>query len=182
MPRHTTTTLAALLLLSACSAEAEPKTEPTPSATPSRPTVVPAPTSTPSKQPAVYLDHEEAIRAWFKAESDMQNTGDTGPYLALTNGKCSSCNDFAETVETTYATGGKATNAGREVRSISEFRDAQGIVWQDVRTTSQPMTVWSDSSAAPRNISGGAVRLLVLLEFTDRGWLVTDMRIDGEHR
>ncbi len=104
-------TLVVPLLLTGCTDEAEPTPkmpDPTTSSTPT-----PTESETPQAESA-----EEFIRRWVEAGDEMQVTGETGEYAAMTDGTCKACRDFANAVEDVYASGGSIEIAGTTVDRI----------------------------------------------------------------
>jgi hypothetical protein len=114
---HVRRTLAALLaapcLLSACgggSSVADPPVS-------SHPT-----SSAPTIQPPTHESPEHFIRRWAAAEKRMENTGKTGPYLAMSQG-CESCTQLANDVSNFYSAGGYVRWDGWQIVSIKHYAD-----------------------------------------------------------
>jgi hypothetical protein len=129
-----------------CGAEDEaPRAEPsgTESVASSAPVVVE------SKGPELRDDTPEAaIEDWIDARTSMQNTGDTGPFRALSSITCEYCSAFADQVEVVYTEGGNAQIGASEITSIRFKRSKQlGAHYEtSIRT-----------SAAQLTRSGGAI-------------------------
>lgn len=148
--------------LSACSKETEkPRATATPSAAPA--------TSEPSKP----QDAESAIRAWLDAMIDMQNTGDTKPFLALSTRDCTYCNDFSERVAGVYASGGTAkispmkityigpTSPGSETEFLTQLESGRGVVTPK-------------RGATPENYTGGRESYIITVYREGNQWLIAD--------
>lgn len=101
-----------LALLSACTED-----EPVPQM-PDPPTVTPSPAE--SSSTAAPETPEEFLRRFMAAEVEMQNTGESDGYRAMTRG-CEACDSLADLVDTYYEAGGYVRLKPWRVVSIEPF-------------------------------------------------------------
>ena len=153
---------AAVLALAACSADPQPKFEPTPSST----TTTTSSSSSPTQQPQ---SAEDFIREWFDLSRTMQNTGSTEDFLALSP-RCSTCRKFADRVETIYSHGGFVKVGGLAVTSIRSISDGTYVV-----TIDAGKTIYKSSARGhERHLDGGINRFRMELRDTTQGWRMHD--------
>ncbi len=165
--------LSAVALLGACSAEAEPKTEPpAPSTTPTPSATATAGESLPSDTP------EKAIRKWVKADSRMQNTGDSTQYLALTTGDCQPCIAWANRVAETYSAGGRAQGVELTVDSVVPF-SLEEERWHMLQISSPRWTLYEESGSEPTEFDGGTQGIAVQLKRVEGRLLVRNFLLQG---
>ncbi|WP_110182301.1 hypothetical protein [Nocardioides solisilvae] len=154
--------MAALLLLAGCADDPEPKfAEPTEaaSASPSE-----------SATQAAAETPEEFIRRWAELSTDMQNTGDTEAYLAITKG-CRPCQDTADNISGIYAAGGSVEWGGMTVERIKTLSGGAFDVW----TTSKPTRYRRSASASEKRLPGGRVKYQLVLADSGDGYVLVDL-------
>ena len=165
--RNAIAVIAALLALIACSADAEPETEPAPTAA-SPPPLKPTTTA----HAALPSTPEDAIRAWVEASDLMQATGETSVFLSLSTDDCEPCLATAQRIVDIYEAGGSAESPQTEVVSI------QGRVTNDdfryiTATTTSPTTAVVNENGLTRKFPGGPE----ILSFQLEGHGATNWRI-----
>jgi hypothetical protein len=160
-------TLAALLaapcLLSACgggSSVADPPVS-------SHPT-----SSAPTIQPPAHESPEHFIRRWAAAEKRMENTGKTGPYLAMSQG-CRACQQLAEDIGRFYSNGGYATWGGWRILSISREDPKGTSLVFDVKVDSLPTTYRESADGSIKHLQGGPATHQLTMQPVGRSWRVT---------
>lgn len=175
------------LLLGACGSDDSPKAEadPTPSgsssASPSGsespsasdvadPSSSPVPTKAPAGETA-----EEFIKRWFALEVQMERTGDTAAYVALTR-RCEACRQTAATVEKIYTAGGYVRPEGKAVTKIVELPSVQGTKTFETTVALKPTTYVNYPGAKPGRFTGGRPTYQISLAEPsgDQGWTVVD--------
>jgi hypothetical protein len=152
--------LTAALLLAGCSDDPEPRFEPT---------ETPTPTETPSAAEPQAQSPEEFIREWVALDRDMQRTGETEAYLAVSD-SCGTCRDFAKRVEKVYAAGGSIDTRGWTVRQLTQKRP--GLFSLEVTTSETSVTPSAD--AAPEVYQRTSTSYEIEIDQSDAGWIVTD--------
>lgn len=156
-------TLAVPLLLAGCSEDAEPTPkmpEPTTSSTPT-----PTETETPEAE-----SPEEFIRRWVEAGDEMQTTGDTAEYSAMSP-KCKACQGFVRSVKDVYAAGGRAEFAGTQITGIR--RRGTNPPTYDVSEKVPETIIHHGDTGKTERLPAGATKIRVILEQTRNGWHVT---------
>lgn len=158
-------TLAVPLLLAGCSDDREP-TPKLPAPTSSTPT--PTETETPEAESA-----EDFIRRWVEAGDEMQVTGDTDEYDAMTP-KCRPCQSFVENVREVYDNGGSAEFAGSRIIQIKRVGDAPPTyeLAKDL-----PDTRIRRPSGRTETLPGGRTTIRVTLGKEQGRWVVTHFGI-----
>lgn len=104
-----------------------------------------------SKDAATTLPHatasagpQEFVRRWVAAETRMQHTGRTAPYLDLSTG-CQNCHALAHAIARYYADGGYLQGGDWKIHSIKVTPSSGGdLVSVGVEAT--PMTIKTSSS------------------------------------
>lgn len=122
----------------------------------------------PSASPSVVKKEETAeefIRRWAKVEQEMQNTGETEEYRAITRG-CPSCNSLADKMEEIYRDGGWVKSGEIEVRRVREESPGQYLVRLHVSPTTHRLTESGPDGGFP----GGKDLVQLNLERTPSGW------------
>jgi hypothetical protein len=159
-------TLAALLaapcLLSACgggSSVADPPVS-------SHPT-----SSAPTIQPPTHESPEHFIRRWAAAEKRMENTGKTGPYLAMSQG-CESCTQLANDVSNFYSAGGYVRWDGWQIVSIKHYADHGHRRAFAMRARAGATQYKESTSGELQTLAGGLATDVVALARTDTSWRV----------
>jgi hypothetical protein len=158
--RTTAAVLAAGLLLAGCSDDPEPRFEPTES---------PSPTETSSSAAPEAQSPEEFIREWFELNTEMQNTGETEAFLALSRG-CKTCKELASRIEGIYAAGGNVAIAYQKVQSV----DARGGEEFSVMVNAAP-TVFSETADSPEDrLKGGPNEFIMRITRDGKAWRMID--------
>lgn len=172
MKRHVIAVLAALLVLSACSAEAEPKTEPTPTPTPSA-------SATPSEEPLRTDTPEATIRSWFAEFDDAQNSGQTKRLASMATDSCDLCAALVDLTETTYSEGGRIQAGPVVLTSLTDRAKGSPrgkLVRFDATVRAGSVVVTGKS---PRSFPGGEERYELTLQLVGNSWLISHfVRLD----
>lgn len=157
-----------LALLAGCAEDdPEPKFE-------AEPTTAP---STPADANIQKETVKEFLTRWAKVESEMQNTGKTEEYLALSPG-CQPCEAFASSLEDMYAKGGYIRT---EALSIDKVTRVKGSKQQYRVWTTQPPSVFRDSAADPEESNDGGSQLyLMSVGRSTAGFEVNGMAMTSE--
>lgn len=124
-----------------------------------------------SSDPTTKPAHESAkhfIQRWADEERDMENTGKTSGYLALTN-HCQACSSLARDVRRYYAAGGFVHWKGLKVLAVRSTDDHQFTV----RTDSQPTRYRVSANSPVQNLQGGVTSESVTLQAHGNSWRVT---------
>jgi len=155
-----------LVVLGGCGDNPKPKPydPPATSASPSPTTSTPPAAETP----------EAFIRRWVAADTKMQNTGDTAPYLALTS-NCATCKAFAKQIGGIYSAGGYVHTKGWIVKSV--VREKGGTAKEPtylINVDDSPTTYAESKGGEVKHLSGGHSRHNVFLVKTAQGWKVQD--------
>lgn len=148
------------LLVSGCSDDPEPRF---------RPTDPPSPTEATTTAEPEAQSPEEFIREWFEVGTEMQNTGETDAFRAMTPG-CEPCENLAERVTQYYANGGFIQIESQEVSQVRPLSRREFSVMVNAATTTYKESVDSKRVTLP----GGRNEFRVFLRQSGRGWLVTD--------
>jgi len=152
------------LLLAGCTEdEPEPKM-PDPPSTSSEPSPSPTETETAEAESA-----EDFIRRWVAIGDEMQVTGDTAGYDAMTP-RCRPCQSFVKNVEEVYEAGGSAEFAGSEIVDINLVGRKPSTL--DV-TKDLPDTVIHEGNGEQRTLPGGRTTIRVTLGKSGGEWVVT---------
>ncbi len=152
--------LAAGLLLAGCSDDPEPRFEPTRSPSPTES----SPTATPEAQ-----SPEAFIREWFELNTEMQNTGETEAFLALSRG-CATCEQLAARIEGMYAHGGYVAIDFQKVQSI-ERRAGKEF---SVMVQAAPTTYREDANADVARLKGGPNEFIMHVAQDGDDWRMLD--------
>jgi len=133
------------------------------------PPLTPAPSTASSPTPTQQAETaEEFIRRYQAAADQMQISGDTAAYLALTQ-TCESCEDFAHSVEDIYSHGGNIKYGGTEILFI---KHRAGKTY-DYRVSSGPTEYRQRAGGPLKRLNGGEVTMSVELVRASHGWLVS---------
>ncbi|QCC78266.1 hypothetical protein [Nocardioides daphniae] len=81
-----------------------------------------SPTPTPVEETA-----EEFLERWARLDREMQNTGETEEYRAITPG-CKACIAYADRVDKIYAAGGEIVAEGKTIQGSSALGTSQVLV------------------------------------------------------
>ena len=129
-----------------------------------------SPSPTPTEQATAKAESaEEFIRRWQAVGDEMQVTGETGEYDAMTP-QCQACQAFVENVAEVYEGGGNAEFSGAEIIDIE--RVGQTPPTFDV-TKDVPATVIHEPSGKTRTLPRGRTTIRVTLGKARSRWVVT---------
>lgn len=156
--------LVPLALLSACTED-----EPVPQM-PDPTTSQPSPTE--STSTAAPETPEDFIRRWAETEADMERTGETDAYRALSS-DCRACKELADLVEGYYEDGGYVKWTGWDIRSVRSY-PAGGENAFAVKVTSPPTKYKESDLGEVKTFPGGPATHVLTLEAVGSGWVVID--------
>lgn len=160
--------VACSLALAACSDDSSSTADP-PSPTTSAPS---DPTSSPTE---VGESPEEFVRRWVEVSTQMQNTGETRDYLAISS-KCRACKAVAEQVAGYFDAGGYVKTDGWTIDSLRlSSADGQGRVTATIHVTSAPTEYKESADSEVQTLKGGEVIELMTIQPADRSWVVFDL-------
>jgi len=134
--------LAPLLLLSACGGDDTSVADPP---------VAPTSPSTSAAHPPHRESAKAFIRRWAKAEQDMENTGETTRYLALSSG-CRACRDLAHQISAYYAAGGYVRWGGWTLLSIRRATSSGDFMVSGLNFSGAPVSSALRRSEEARNV------------------------------
>ncbi|WP_137293564.1 hypothetical protein [Nocardioides dongxiaopingii] len=174
-PRHLAAPLAALALalcLGACTDDPEPKVEDPPSSTPSVDPVTSAPpTSEPTSEPPSDETPEEFIRRFQAASFDMQSSGDSGPYRALTQ-NCRSCDNLADSVDGVYADGGTVEISPGSVHNLQILSRRKGTLVIEYDLRIGPTVIFDRDGEVTQEFAGGVSQFQLNIRRQEGTWRV----------
>jgi hypothetical protein len=116
---------------------------------------------------------EDFIRRWVKAGDEMQVTGETAEYDAMTP-KCKPCQAFVKNVEDVYGQGGSAEFAGSRIVQLNRVGGSPPTY--DL-TKDLPKTVIRRAEGEPETLPGGRTTIRVTLGKQDDQWIVAHFGI-----
>jgi hypothetical protein len=157
-------TLVALTVLTACSDDPEPKTEPSES-----------PTSEETTAPS--QSGEQLIEDFVTGVSASLSTGDPSPFLALSASDCGNCQKLADNLHEGYRDGGRIVGGSWRVsKARLEQTTSDGDVWYvDVRSSRER---WLDSEGALVKVVDAGLQLFAFQVRSSSGdLLVADLRV-----
>jgi hypothetical protein len=159
--------LVPLALLSACTED-----DPVPKL-PDPTTSEPSPTETsPTAAPET---PEDFIRRFNDANVEMQKTGETEEFLALTN-DCRPCSDTAEQVASFYKDGGFVKWSGWQILRVKESKGSSATRLSLRVDVNSGRTTYKESSSAQEVVlDGGKATYQATLTPIDDSWLVVDL-------
>jgi hypothetical protein len=136
------------------------------------PPVSSGPTSSaPTTQPPAHESPQHFIRRWADAEKKMENTGRTGPYLAVSK-TCHSCEQLASDVSRFYAAGGFVNWGGWKILSIKPYSDNGATKSYAMRAMAAPTAYQESVSGVHKTLPGGVATDLITLIQTRDAWQV----------
>lgn len=150
-----------------------PPTAPTPTVDPDAPRVSIGPGET-VPLPGKGAEPEDVIRQWLAGLNELQVTGASRTFTALSTASCEYCSEFDQDVADVYAAGGRVESGPPTLTSITTT-DHQGLFVYVLKYNATPMKVWETDKAAPMSFPGGPAELLLGLEPTVDGWLVNSV-------
>lgn len=161
-PSRLTSLLAALaaLLFTACAAEEEP----TPIFAEPTATVTPSPSAIPERETV-----REFLERWVEVERDMQNTGETTSYRALTDG-CEPCDSFADQVDEFYLAGGFIQTEGQQITAVEREGKTNLAVTFNVQAEASPTEYRESADAQNKKLDGGSVTYRMHLKRENNDW------------
>ena len=160
------------LALAGCSDDPEPRIA-DPTETPTTPTTKPVtdppdPTSTPEPERETA---QEFIRRWAAIEREMENSGETAGYRALSD-DCEGCDKLATTVETYYEAGGSISWDGWDILRVAPFDRTRGEYLVSVE--SAPTRYRTSRGGPIQRLTGGPAEWVIQLRKEGASWVVTD--------
>ncbi|WP_110238558.1 hypothetical protein [Nocardioides gilvus] len=156
-----------LTLLVGCSGEQpEPKFAEEPTAEPPSPTVDAAP-----KKETV----KEFLVRWAEVEREMQNTGKTEEYAALSAG-CQPCEALVKRVEEIYANDGFIRTDGRLIQGVDE----KGRNRYSVKVAAAPTEYQSTAGAPVESLEGGESRYRIHLKRHQDSFVLAQLVEEGQ--
>jgi hypothetical protein len=154
-------TLVAGVLLAGCSDDPEPTFEPPASPSPSE-------SESSSAKPEAQSP-EEFIREWFALNTEMQNSGETEAFLAVSL-QCDPCSKLAKQVEEIYGAGGSIRLRGQSVERVRRIGSGEFSV-----VVNAAPTVYTESESAPETrLPGGPNEYRMFLRKRDGAWMISD--------
>lgn len=127
----------------------------------------------PSASPSVVKKEETAeefIRRWLEVEREMQTSGETTEYRAITKG-CESCARLADRMEDIYEDGGWVKPGKTTVQRTEDKGSNTHLVW----TKAEPSTHSLSSKGPEGSFSGGESLYEVYLVKQDQQWTLASM-------
>ena len=152
--------LAICLMLTACAAEDDP--------TPifAEPTAPPDVTTTaqPEKETV-----EQFLDRWAEEGREMQNSGETASYRALTD-DCEPCTSFADQVDEFYSAGGFIETEGQRITAVERDGKTNLAVAYNVRAETSPTEYRESSDTQNETLAGGTVLYRIHLKRENNDW------------
>ena len=140
--------------------------------TTSAPTSV-APITNATPEPEVETA-EQFIRRWHQVGDDMQQTGDTRSYLALSP-DCRACADTARLIAAYYEAGGYVEYSGTRVTRVKKLGSVGKALEFEVDRTSPP-TRYKESAQGPiQALDGGKDKIRIKIAQANGRWFVLDV-------
>jgi hypothetical protein len=136
------------------------------------PPVQSAPPSIATSDPPAHESADHFIRRWAGVEKQMQNTGVTERYLALSK-NCRACMTLAHLVSSYYADGGFIHWGGWDILSIKRYPSSTDGVSFAVHSNSSPTRYKSSANAKVQRLAGGSITYVLKLAPVDSSFLVT---------
>ncbi|CUR55270.1 exported hypothetical protein [metagenome] len=142
--------------------------------TPSSPAESASPSAEASKDPLADETPHEFLRRWVEVQNEMEVTGDTDAFLALSH-NCEYCTTFARRLRQIYGDGGWVKTKGWRITSIRrEGKLPHGEVSLDFFISSAPTSYAEDTSAKVQRLPGSrSIRYRIQMKPTSAGWVVT---------
>jgi hypothetical protein len=123
-----------------------------------------SPTSSPpTTRPPARESPQHFIRRWADAEKQMENTGKTKQYLALSKG-CDACRKLARTVSRYYSAGGYIRWNGWTISSITKYPASGSAIAFAVHSNSAPTDYKTSKSDSTKHLRGGSIAYVLQLE------------------
>lgn len=147
---------------------ADPTSDPPRSSTAAA--VTDSPTSTATAQPKPE-SAKAFIRRFGDLERDMQNSGDSQAYRAVSAG-CEGCDNLADLVDRYYSAGGSISWEGWKVRTFRRYDVRSGAYLLVVNSAP---TVYTEAANEPeQRLQGGVSQYVFDLRRDGLTWLVID--------
>jgi hypothetical protein len=158
-----------LLALAGCSDDSSSAgPDPSPTAESSSPS--PSPTDTQDSETP-----EEFVRAWVDLSNEMQNSGETENYRAISS-RCRPCIAVADQVESYFAAGGHVRTDGWDIRTIEiSAAGPKDQVTATVDVDVAPTEYLEAAGGDVKHLDGGHVVELLTLEPEKESWAVIDL-------
>ena len=114
---------------------------------------------------------EDFIRRWRQLTNEMQATGDTSAYRAVTR-NCVSCDNLADLVDSIYENGGYIEFEGSRVVKITRVRQFGRFTMFELRTRSGATKYTEEKGGPVLSEDGGKFTDHVTLERKGGHWFV----------
>jgi hypothetical protein len=137
------------------------------------PPVSSSPTSSSPTTPPAHESPQHFIRRWAAAEKRMENTGKTGPYLAMSEG-CKSCTQLANDVSSFYAAGGYVKWGGWQIVSIRPYSKHGSRREFAMKARAATTSYKESASGERRTLDGGLATDVLSLRRSGDAWQVAD--------
>lgn len=157
--------LGAALLLAGCSDDPEPRFQPTNSPSPSE--------SATSADPEAQTP-EEFIREWFELNTEMQNSGETEAFLAVSR-NCKPCRGLASRVAGIYQAGGSVRLDRQDVTAVKPVSSAASLEQFDVTIKASPTLVRETRGSEIQRMPGGPNVYRVTLVQNETLWTMQNL-------
>lgn len=155
--------LVAASLVGCSDDDPDPRVSPSPTASsPADPSPTSASATPEAETPEAFIER------WAELETEMQNTGETAAYRAVTS-RCQACVDLADLVEKYYEAGGYIRTEGHTVLSIDARAPASAHVFL-VRMRSAPSQYKESRDAPIQRLEGGTSDYELTLSRESSGW------------
>jgi hypothetical protein len=116
-------------------------------------------------------------RYWIDTFNEATTTGDTKKLKSLNKASCTTCADFAKTIDDVYAQGGRIETKGLKVKNlVSEANIPKPGAGVSVTLSATPQKVFPTKDAKPKVYKQTDVRLRLILVRVQQHWVMN--RID----
>ena len=159
--------LVATLVLAGCQDEPEPQFEPTPSDSSS-------PTDPKSSEQPEAQSAEEFIEDWVDLQRDMQNTGETEAFLAVSD-KCIACVQLADLVTRYYDAGGYVETQGWTLRVLNQLSRTGRTIEFEAEIKSAPTVYLEEAGGTVEHLPSGQGKERFVVRSTDGGWQMIEI-------
>lgn len=116
---------------------------------------------------------KQFIRRYEAVIEDMQNTGDTKEYRAMTRG-CSECRQLEKTVREIYANDGSIKFEGARITGMQRSGGSTRQPIYRVTLQAGSTTIKESPNAQEQSLKGGQSIFQWTLRRTPKGWLIAD--------
>lgn len=116
---------------------------------------------------------EQFIRRWQRLSNEMQTSGDTTRYRAV-NLNCSSCERFADQIDSIYRDGGYVHTRGGTVQRVRRVGGPRDRPQLRATVRSSPTSYLAVKGGDVESLPGGRNTYLITLKIKSGEWFVTD--------